>query len=216
MITDYGKILGDLQGELLEVTKFINFVCENSFVQKLDLLNLVDNYRLKKESRLNNFNTSVKVFIKKSEGFDLESTLIPAITSYEKTIWEDIHVVVIPSANLEKIDDEDHDVYYLDFNFIDKNQDFCLTDVSYETALGMAKSGHRISRSGWNGKGMYVVDFSPVSHGMEIFRVYDCSTGTELPLKKFLMMKTADNMWIPWLASNDDQQQNDWCVHHRR
>ena len=79
-------------------------------------------------------------------------------------------------------------------------------------ALEFLKQRHRVARAGWNGKGMYLVYFKPVSHGMELLSVYDCEEGTTLPLLPFILMKTADNMYIPWLASQADMLAEDWVV----
>ena len=85
-------------------------------------------------------------------------------------------------------------------------------NLSFGDAITYLKLGKRVARAGWNGKGMYLVYFSPVGHGLEMLTVYDKEEGTTLPLLPFILMKTADNMYVPWLASQTDMLSNDWCL----
>lgn len=84
--------------------------------------------------------------------------------------------------------------------------------LNFGNALTALRQGSRISRKGWNGKSMYLIYFSPVAHGMETLKVYDCELGTEKPLCPFILMKTADDMYVPWLASQSDILADDWSV----
>lgn len=95
-----------------------------------------------------------------------------------------------------------------------QTREFLLTEerVSYSKALKALRKGARIARAGWNGKGMYLVHFSPVGHGMEMLRVLDIDGGTEYPLLPFILMKTADDCYVPWLASQTDMLEDDWCI----
>ena len=75
-------------------------------------------------------------------------------------------------------------------------------------------NGKKVARKGWNGKSMYIQYFSPVAHGLEEFTILDKEpTGTTKPLLPFLMMKTADDMFVPWLASHSDMLSSDWCIY---
>lgn len=79
----------------------------------------------------------------------------------------------------------------------------------FEAALSAVKKGAKISRSGWNGKGMWVrlVDL----YGDKQFAVTEKpgSEGTWLPL---LAMKTANGKLVPWLASQTDLLAADWEI----
>jgi hypothetical protein len=90
------------------------------------------------------------------------------------------------------------------------------TKLSFSDALTYAKlrnGGIRIAREGWNGKGMYVIYFSPVANGLVELTVLDNDEGgTTLPLRPFLLMKDATNCYVPWLASQTDMIDDDWCV----
>lgn len=84
--------------------------------------------------------------------------------------------------------------------------------MPFGEAVDLLKRGYRVARQGWNGKGMYLTYFSPVAHGVETLKVYDCEAGAEKPLLPFILMKTADNMYVPWLASQSDVLSDDWGI----
>lgn len=67
---------------------------------------------------------------------------------------------------------------------------------SFSFALRAVKNGHKVSRSGWNGKGMWIGLQAP-----------DTNSKMSLP---YIYMKTADNQLVPWLASQTDMLANDW------
>lgn len=69
--------------------------------------------------------------------------------------------------------------------------------MTFSTALNLLKKKERLAREGWNGKGMYIelADMSAFEN--------------HLP---FIMMKTADDKFVPWLASQTDVLANDWTV----
>jgi hypothetical protein len=81
-------------------------------------------------------------------------------------------------------------------------------------ALAQAKHGHKIWRSGWNGKGMYVVFQKAYPNGIPINANTAGATGipegTVCRFLPYLMMKTADNAFVPWLASQTDILADDW------
>ncbi len=68
--------------------------------------------------------------------------------------------------------------------------------MNFGQALELLKAGHRVSRLGWNGKGMWV----------ELQRPTALSKMT-LP---YIYMKTADEQLVPWLASQTDLLAEDW------
>lgn len=59
-------------------------------------------------------------------------------------------------------------------------------------------NGERVSRSGWNGKGMYLM-----------LQVPDPLSKMTLP---YVYMKTADNQLVPWLCSQTDLLATDWGI----
>ncbi len=70
--------------------------------------------------------------------------------------------------------------------------------MDFSEALKHIKNGKKVTRKGWNGKGMYV---SLVAHE-------GLCTG-ELP---YLQLNTVDNKRVPWLASQTDLLSDDWEV----
>jgi hypothetical protein len=65
-------------------------------------------------------------------------------------------------------------------------------------ALNHLRSGRRVSRSGWNGKGMWLALQTP-----------DANSKMSLP---YIYMSTVDGNLVPWLASQTDVLANDWGV----
>ncbi len=84
---------------------------------------------------------------------------------------------------------------------------------SFSWALERLKAGARVCRRGWNGKGMWLA------------LVQDGDWGLNKPVQRFapfttnprgvltapwVMMKTADDKLVPWLASQTDLLADDW------
>ncbi len=76
-------------------------------------------------------------------------------------------------------------------------------------ALCALKSGKRVGRAGWNGKGMWLVlcDFAQDTITFPEFG--DNTRHRKLP---WIGMKTADGGFVPWLASQTDMLADDWMV----
>lgn len=70
--------------------------------------------------------------------------------------------------------------------------------ISFSHALEMLKCDCKITRKGWNGKGMH----------LEIQRP-DGNSKMTLP---YIYMKTADGDLVPWLASQTDILSEDWEI----
>lgn len=77
---------------------------------------------------------------------------------------------------------------------------------SFGEAIKYLKRGMKVARKGWNGKGMYL--FKSPKLGCQIYSEY---TGKEInDLQEFIVMKTADDSLVPWLASQTDMLAEDW------
>lgn len=92
--------------------------------------------------------------------------------------------------------------------------------MDFGKALEMLKEGKKVSRQGWNGKGMWIVLVSPVDpeHTRKLgienkSGFYSFINGHTGPLATlpFIAMKTADNKLVPWLASQTDILAEDWA-----
>jgi hypothetical protein len=73
--------------------------------------------------------------------------------------------------------------------------------MTFERALTAIKHGQKVCRSGWNGKGMWIVM-------VEAYGV----PGIDLPFLPWLGLRTAQGEFVPWLASQTDILAEDWEV----
>lgn len=85
--------------------------------------------------------------------------------------------------------------------------------MNFSEALSLIKEGKKVSRSGWNGKGMFV--FLVPGSEFKVNRppllgIYP--EGTEIKYHAHVDMKTADGMIVPWLISQTDLLADDWGV----
>ena len=80
------------------------------------------------------------------------------------------------------------------------------TGLTFGDALIALKAGQRIQRQGWNGKGMWLCLIR--GHSYEVKDFY--AGGREL--LPFIGMKTADDKFVPWLASQTDVLADDWVI----
>ena len=82
-----------------------------------------------------------------------------------------------------------------------------LTDgVQFGDAINALKLGARVARAGWNGKGMWL-QLVPAAKYDVIFGI--CADNKLLP---WIGMKTADDCFVPWLASQTDILAEDWVL----
>lgn len=89
-------------------------------------------------------------------------------------------------------------------DFYDGHQTF-----DFGEAIRRLKAGHRVSRAGWNGKGMWIVLFVPDE---EIPSQIVTDDGV-FPVDPCIAMKTAGGSLQPgWLASQADILAEDWSV----
>jgi hypothetical protein len=81
-------------------------------------------------------------------------------------------------------------------------------------ALQSLRSGRKLARTGWNGKGMFIVLQKGYPAGIPINQNTADATGiplgTVIKFLPYLMMKTAGGEFVPWLASQTDILAEDW------
>lgn len=70
------------------------------------------------------------------------------------------------------------------------------TTHTFGWAVAELKAGRKVTRTGWNGKGMYLELQRPDAHSK-----------MTLP---YIFMKTAQGDLVPWLASQTDVLSEDW------
>ncbi|MCW2929874.1 MAG: hypothetical protein JWM19_836 [Actinomycetia bacterium] len=85
--------------------------------------------------------------------------------------------------------------------------------MDFSQALAALKDGSRITRAGWNGRGMflYLVPGSVFAvNRPPLLGIYP--EGTEVRYLPHVDMRTADGSCVPWLASQSDLLADDWEV----
>lgn len=80
--------------------------------------------------------------------------------------------------------------------------------LSFGHAIELAKQGLCIARKGWNGKNMCVALVDENCYDVNTPAVLDAANNK----RAWLGMKTADNCFVPWVASQTDILAEDWCV----
>ena len=83
--------------------------------------------------------------------------------------------------------------------------------MNFSQALVEVKKGSKVKRKGWNGKGMFI--FLVIGSTFKVNRppllgIYP--EGTEINYHAHIDMKTADEMIVPWVASQTDVLADDW------
>lgn len=87
--------------------------------------------------------------------------------------------------------------------------------LSFGHALAAMKDGERVQRSGWNGKGMWLVIVGAGPEHDIDYIVRDDSDDAQvdgLKLLPWIGMRTAGGEFVPWLASQTDMLATDWQV----
>ena len=83
--------------------------------------------------------------------------------------------------------------------------------MNFGHALDLIKKSQKLTRLGWNGKDMYVRMYPPEKALDESTERYHSIMGFWAPrLEPFIFMKTGDDKYIPWLASQTDLLAEDW------
>ena len=97
------------------------------------------------------------------------------------------------------------------------------TDMDFGDAVRSLKAGHKVAREGWNGKGMYLWLLNPyaphpdtlggkcnAAYTNPYFKAADNNPDAVGTMAPWIGMKTADNKFVPWLASQTDVLAEDW------
>lgn len=88
--------------------------------------------------------------------------------------------------------------------------------AGFDEALVELRKGHKLQRRGWNGKGMFIVLQKGYPDGIPInantAEATGIPQGTVCKFLPYIMMKTADDAFVPWLASQTDILADDWRI----
>lgn len=83
--------------------------------------------------------------------------------------------------------------------------------MNFGEALAALKSGSKVARSGWNGKGMFL--FLVPGSQFQVNRVPLLGVypeGTQIEYRPHIDMRTVDGQIVPWVASQSDMLCDDW------
>lgn len=86
-----------------------------------------------------------------------------------------------------------------------------ITQMTFGDALIMLKSGKRVARAGWNGKGMFLFLVSGSTFKVNrppLLGIYP--EGEVVNYHAHIDMRTADGTIVPWLCSQTDALAEDW------
>lgn len=86
--------------------------------------------------------------------------------------------------------------------------------MDFGEALRALKDGARMARTGWNGDGMFVVHQKGYPDGIPInantAEATGIPQGTVCVFRPYLMMRTVDGSFVPWVISQSDALTDDW------
>jgi hypothetical protein len=78
------------------------------------------------------------------------------------------------------------------------------------------QDGTRVTRAGWNGRGMYLAYQRGYPDGIPINKNTAEATGlpegTICKFRPYVMMRTVDGAFVPWVCSQTDLLALDWQV----
>lgn len=88
--------------------------------------------------------------------------------------------------------------------------------MNFGHAVEAAKKGYRIARTGWNGKGMFVMYQPGYPDGIpcnaQTAKVYGMQEGDLFKVRPYLQMRCVDGSHQMWLASQSDILADDWMI----
>ncbi len=89
--------------------------------------------------------------------------------------------------------------------------------MDFSAALRVLKNGSPIRRAGWNGKGMFLfimpAHLDPIREGMPLSVRVPALKPHQMTWGPYIVMKTADENLVPWLAPQTDILAEDWELH---
>lgn len=96
-------------------------------------------------------------------------------------------------------------------NTLDRSTPNAVGDFGF--ALNALRAGKKVSRSGWNGKGVFVFLVAGSRFAVNrapLLGIYP--EGTVIDYRPHIDMKTADGKVVPWQASQTDVLAEDWGI----
>ncbi|MGW0485830.1 DUF2829 domain-containing protein [Nonomuraea sp. NPDC003214] len=88
--------------------------------------------------------------------------------------------------------------------------------MTFGEALAHLKAGHRVTRAGWNGRGMWIflVPGSTITVAADrpLGQAAPHLVGREIEYRPHIDMFTADGQIVPWVATQSDLLADDWIL----
>ena len=89
--------------------------------------------------------------------------------------------------------------------------------MTFGLAIDALKKGLKVARAGWNGKGMWLALVDLIGPDVRHLVEYDVVYHAPIDLRgvkalPWIGIKTADNCFVPWLASQTDMLAEDWQI----
>jgi len=81
--------------------------------------------------------------------------------------------------------------------------------MNFGEAIEALKRGDKVSRKGWNGRGMFLY-YVPEDSYPARTKVAKMEFGELVRYQAYIAMKTAQGSVVPWLASQSDVLVDDW------
>lgn len=88
-------------------------------------------------------------------------------------------------------------------------------NLNFGQAIEALKQGKRVSRAGWNGKGMFLYHVPAASYPAQrntLGTMAGVFPGDMVPYCAYIAMKTMQDNVVPWLASQTDVLAEDWSI----
>jgi Protein of unknown function (DUF2829). len=84
--------------------------------------------------------------------------------------------------------------------------------LTFGLAIDAMKLGHKVSRIGWNGKGMFLYLVSADIYPAKMPAIKGVFADDKVPYGAYIAMKTAQGNVVPWLASQTDMLGEDYII----
>tara|TARA_R110000868_G_scaffold8513_1_gene44030 strand:+ start:10034 stop:10279 length:246 start_codon:yes stop_codon:yes gene_type:complete len=80
--------------------------------------------------------------------------------------------------------------------------------MKFGDAIEALKTGQKVARNGWNGKGMWLM----LVTSWDGWKFREKEMPPNYGLLPWIGMKTVDDKFVPWLASQTDLLAEDWEI----
>ncbi|MGL4583395.1 MAG: DUF2829 domain-containing protein [Flavobacterium sp.] len=88
--------------------------------------------------------------------------------------------------------------------------------MNFGQALELLKQGKKVSRSGWNGTGMFAVLQKGYPEGIPCNKktadAWGLKEGDLFKVRPYFQLKTAQGDYAMWVPSGSDILSDDWCL----